>query len=68
VDDLEAARPAANLVRTDTRQALCESGPVRSHELDGVTGCERPFAVHDAHCEQAAPVHEQRALRPLVDD
>jgi hypothetical protein len=58
VDDLDAARPAANLVRTHARQSLREHLPVGRLELDGVTGRERAFAVHHADCEEAAPLFE----------
>src|SRR5439155_9784347 len=68
VDDLDAARPAANLVGADTRQSLCEHVPVGRLELNGVTGRERALAAHDTDCEETATVHEQRAVRALVDN
>jgi len=40
VDDLDAARPAANLIRTHTRKPFRENLPVGRLELDGVTGRE----------------------------
>jgi len=68
MDDLDAARPAANLVGAHTRQPLCEHVPVGRLELDGITSRKRAVAAHDADCQEAAPMHDQRALRALVDD
>jgi len=68
VDDLDAARPASNLLRADTREALREHAPIGTLELDGIAGDERAVAAHDTDGEQAAAVHDQRALRSIVDD
>jgi len=68
MDDLDATRLAANLVRTHTRQPFCEHVPVGRREFHGVTGHERAVAAHHTDGQEAAPVHDQRALRSLVDD
>jgi len=68
MDDLDAARPAADLVGADARQSLGEHLAVGRLQLDSVTGRERAVAADDADREQAASVHEQRAPRSLVDD
>jgi len=68
MDNLDTARPAANLVGPHTRQSLREDVPVGRCKLHRVTGRERAVATHDADCQKAAPVHAQCALRALVDD
>jgi len=68
MDDLDAARPAANLVGADARQSLCEHLAVWRLQLDGVTRREGAVAANDADGEQAASVHDQRAPGSLVDD
>jgi len=67
VDDLDAMRPASNFFGADTREALREHAPIGGLELDGIAGDERAVAAHDADGKQAAAVHDQRALRSLVD-
>jgi hypothetical protein len=68
VDDLDAARPATNLVGAHARETLREHAPIGRFELDGSAGRECAVATHDADGEQAASVHEQRASSSLVDD
>jgi len=68
MDDLDSARPAANLVGAHTRQSLCEHVPVGRCELHRVTGRKRAVATHDADSQEAPPVNDQRALSALVDD
>jgi len=68
VDDLDAARPSAELCRTDTDEPLAEGGAVRRHQLHRVTRPELAVAGDDPHGEQAPSILDERAVSAPVHD
>jgi len=68
VDDLDAARPSAQLCRAHADEPLAEGRAVRRHELHRVTRSELAVAGDDPNGEQAPSILDERAMSAPVHD